>query len=227
MQRREFMSGLMVVGGAGWLAPASAAVNESDAAIGIRAALEKGAGVAVDLLGRNGGFMDNPKLRIPLPGFLNDGAKILRLTGQQKRVDDLVAAMNHAAELAVPEARSLLLNAVRSMSVDDGLKILRGGDTAATQFFSAKTRAPIGARFLPIVTEATKKVDLADKYNAVAGKAAGLGLVRKEDANVQQYVTGKALDGLFSVIGDEEKKIRADPVGTGSALLSRVFSAYK
>ncbi len=227
MRRREFMSGLMAAGTAGSAASAFAAVSESDAAIGIRAALEKGAGVAVDMLGRTGGFMNNPKVRIPLPGVLESGAKLLRMTGQQQRVDDLVASMNHAAELAVPEARSLLVNAVRSISVEDGIKILRGGDDAATQFFAAKTRAPIGARFLPIVTQATQKVDLAAKYNAVAGKAAGLGLVKKEDANVQQYVTGKALDGLFAMIAEEERKIRADPVGTGSALLSRVFGSIR
>jgi hypothetical protein len=200
-------------------------VSESDAAVGIRAALERGAESAVGVLGRTDGFLGNPKVRIPLPGVLEDGAKLLRATGQQKRVDELVTAMNRAAEMAVPEAKTLLVNAVKAMSVEDGRKILTGGDNAATQFFETKTRSPLGEKFLPIVTRATEKVSLAAKYNAVAGKASSFGLVKKEDANVQQYVTGKALDGLYLMIGEEERKIRQDPVGTGSAILKKVFGS--
>ena len=96
-----------------------------------------------------------------------------------------------------------------------------------TGFFADKTRAPLAVKFLPVVTKATEKVDLAAKYNRVAGKAQGLGLVKKEDANIQQYVTGKSLDGLYFMIGEEEKKIRQDPVGTGSAVLKKVFGALK
>jgi len=205
----------------------AAGITEGDAASGIRAALERGASIAVDLLGRSGGFLDNEKVRIPLPGFLNDAGKLLKLTGQQRRVDELVTAMNRAAEAAVPQAKALLVNAVKSMSVDDGRRILTGGDQAATEFFATKTRDPLSVKFLPIVTKATEKVALADKYNAVAGKAAGIGLVSKKDSNIQQYVTGKALDGLYLVIGEQERKIRQDPVGTGSALLQKVFGSLK
>ena len=231
MQRRHLITALAALGGwpAAWtptLARA-AGLTESDAASGIRAALERGATIAVQLLGRPDGFLGNPKVRIPLPGFLEEAAKLLRYTGQQHRVDELVTAMNRAAEAAVPEAKALLVNAVRSMSVEDGRRILTGGDDAATRFFAEKTRAPLTTRFLPIVTRATQKVALAEKYNAVAGKASGLGLVRKEDANLQQYVTGKSLDGLYLVIGEEERKIRQDPVGTGSALLQKVFGALR
>jgi hypothetical protein len=162
-------------------------------------------------------------VRIPLPGALNSAAKLLKATGQQKKVDELVTAMNRAAEAAVPAAKPLLVNAVKSMSVEDGLKVLRGGDDSATQFFASKTRAPLREQFLPIVTQATEKVSLAEKYNAVAGKAAGMGLLKGDEANIQQYVTGKALDGLFLMIAEEEKKIRKDPVGTGSAILKKVF----
>jgi hypothetical protein len=189
----------------------------------VREALGRGAEAAVALLGRHDGFLGNPKVRIPLPGFLNDAAKLLKMTGQRQRVDDLVTAMNRAAEAAVPEARSLLVDTVKNIGVEDALRIVRGGDTSVTEFFARKTRVPLGERFLPIVTRATERVALADKYNAVAGKASGLGVVKKEDANIQQYVTRKALDGLYLVIGEEEKKIRKDPVGTGSALLKRVF----
>jgi hypothetical protein len=201
----------------------AAGFNESEAVQGVRSALERGANAAVDLLGRNDGFLGNPKVRIPLPGILEDAAKLLKATGQQKRVDELVTAMNRAAEAAVPQARTLLVNAAKSISVDDAVKIVRGGDTSVTEYFARKTRAPLGEQFLPIVTKATEKVALADKFNAVAGKAAKLGLLKGDDANIQRYVTGKSLDGLYLVIGEEERKIRKDPVGTGSAILRKVF----
>ena len=175
------------------------------------------------LLGQHDGFLGNPQVRIPLPGGLKEAAQMLKFTGQQKRVDELVTAMNRAAEAAVPEAKTLLVQAVKTMSVDDAVGIVKGGDTSVTDFFAKKTRVPLTERFLPIVTQATEKVDLASKYNAVAGQASSLGLVAKEDANIQQYVTRKALDGLYLMIGEEEKKIRRDPVGTGSEILKKVF----
>ncbi len=228
MQRRKFTSGLVSTA-ALWVASSSSAraasLSEGDAALGVRAALERGAVSAVGLLGRNGGFLDNPKVRIPLPGFLNDAAQLLKFTGQQRRVDELVTAMNRAAEAAVPQGKALLVNAVKAMSVEDARRIITGGDNSVTQFFAAKTREPLGVTFLPIVTKATEKVKLADKYNSVAGKAAGLGLLSKDDANIQQYVTGKTLDGLYLMIGEEERKIRQDPVGTGSAILKKVFGS--
>jgi len=183
----------------------------------------RGAVAAVGLLGRSGGFLDNPKVRIELPGFLRDAAKLLKFTGQRGRIDELVTAMNRAAEAAVPEAKAMLVNAVKSMSVKDALGVVSGGDTSVTDFFVGKTRAPLAVRFLPIVTRATEKVSLASKFNSVAGKAADMGLLRKDDANIEKYVTGKALDGLYLMIGEEERKIRADPVGTGSAILRKVF----
>jgi hypothetical protein len=205
----------------------SSALSDGDAASGIRAALERGASVAVSQLGKPDGFMGNPKVKIPLPGFLKSASKLLKATGQGNSVDELVTAMNRAAEAAVPQAQEMLLSAVKSMSVEDGKRILTGGDDSVTKFFALKTREPLNLKFLPIVTKATEKVALADKYNAVAGQAVGLGLVDKKDANVQQYVTGKALDGLYLMIGEEERKIRKDPVGTGSAILKKVFGSMK
>ncbi|MBP6338584.1 MAG: DUF4197 domain-containing protein [Vitreoscilla sp.] len=216
------VSGLLWLGG--WQESAQAGfLSQADASAGVRAALERGAVAAVGLLGKQDGFLGNPKVRIPLPGFLNDAAKVLKFTGQQKRVDELTKAMNRAAEAAVPEARDMLVNAAKTISVQDALKIVRGGDTSVTDYFAGRTRSPLTTKFLPIVTEATAKVSLAEKYNAVAAKATGLGLVKKEDANIQNYVTRKALDGLYVMIGEEEKKIRQDPVGTGSDLLRKVF----
>ncbi len=225
MKRRDFTlvagSGLLILNTGRTFA---AGLSETDAASGIRAALERGAESAVALLGRNDGFMGNPLVRIELPERLKSAVKLLKATGQGKKVDELLLAMNRAAEAAVPAAKPLLVKAVRDVSVEDALKLVRGGnDKAVTDFFASKTRVPLGERFLPIVTQATEKVALADKYNAVAGKAAGMGLLKDEDANIQQYVTARALDGLFLMIGEEEKKIRQDPIGTGSALLKKVF----
>lgn len=199
-------------------------LSDTDAASGIRVALERGAVAAVGLLSKQGGYLDNPKVRIPLPGYLEDAAKLLRTLGQGAKVDELVTAMNRAAEAAAPEARALLVDAAKTVTVQDAVRIVRGGDTSVTDYFAGRTRAPLTTTFLPIVTEATDKVALADKYNSVAGKAMGFGLVKKEDANIQQYVTRKALDGLYFMVGEEEKKIRRDPVGTGSDILRKVFS---
>jgi len=234
MQRRQFTQSTTAVIGLFILAAHEQAralslgdLTEGDASKGIKVALEKGALAAVALLGKTDGFLGNPKVRIPLPGFLEDASKLLKLTGQGKRVDELVTSMNRAAEAAVPMGRDVLVGAVKSMSVTDAKNILGGGDNSVTQFFAEKTRLPLGDKFLPIVTKATEKVGLANQYNKVAGKAAGIGLVKSEDANIQRYVTGKSLDGLYTIIEEEERKIRQDPVGTGSAILKKVFGALK
>ncbi|WP_439520984.1 DUF4197 domain-containing protein [Hydrogenophaga sp.] len=234
MQRRQFTQSTSVLIGLMVLAAHEQAralslsdLSNQDASQGIKVALEKGALAAVALLGRTDGFLGNPKVRIPLPGFLEDASRLLKFTGQGKRVDELVTSMNRAAEAAVPMGKDLLVGAVKSMSVTDAKNILSGGDNSVTQFFAEKTRNPLGEKFLPIVTRATEKVGLANQYNRVAGKAAGIGLVKSEDANIQRYVTGKSLDGLYTIIGEEERKIRQDPVGTGSAILKKVFGTLK
>lgn len=202
-------------------------LTNAEASQGLKVALEKGALIAVDLLGKADGFLGNDKVRIPLPGYLKDAAKLLKTLGQGKSVDELIISMNRAAEAAVPLAKDLLVGAVKAMTVTDAKKILSGGDTSVTTFFAEKTREPLAVQFLPVVTKATEKVGLAAKYNKVAGQGVGLGLVKKEDANIQQYVTGKALDGLYYMIGEEEKKIRQNPVGAGNAVLTKVFGALK
>ena len=202
-------------------------LSNADAGRGLKTALEKGVGTAVSLLGRADGFLGNPKVRISLPGYLENASQLLRNFGQGRRIDELVTAINRAAESAVPMGKDLLVGAVRAMNVNDAKNILAGGDTSVTKFFAEKTRVPLGLRFLPLVNQATEKVGLASKYNEFAGKAAGFGLVKKEDANIQQYVTGKTLDGLYLTIGDEERKLRQNPLGSGSAILQKVFGALK
>ncbi|MEK9952106.1 MAG: DUF4197 domain-containing protein [Curvibacter sp.] len=204
-----------------------AELSQAEAVQGLRSALERGARQAIAELGRPDGFLAHDLLRIPLPQRLQASEKMLRRLGQGRRLDELVTTMNRAAEAAVPQAQELMLGAVRSMSVDDGKKILRGGDTSVTTFFADKTREPLGQKFLPVVSQTTAQLNLAGQYNRLVGKAADLGLLRREEATIEQYVTSKALEGLYFMIGEEERKIRKDPVGTGSALLGKVFGALK
>lgn len=220
-RRRVFVVGVTAL--LALRAPIAAAQGGGDAVAGIRLALERGATAAMGLLGRPDGFLGNPKVRIPLPGFLEDAAGLLRFTGQQGRVDELVTAMNRAAEAAVPRARTILLAAIRSIGLGDARRIVSGGEDSVTRYFADRTRAPLTEEFLPIVRSETARVDLAARYNAVAGKIASFGLVSGDAANIERYVTGKALDGLYLVIGEQEREMRRDPVGTGSALLQKVF----
>jgi hypothetical protein len=198
-----------------------------DAQAGIRAALSAGAQVALNQLGKPGGFLHNPKVRIPLPGVLADAAPLLKATGQGKRLDALELAMNQAAEQAVPLAADLLKRTIAQLSLADAHRILTGGDTSVTAFFADKTRESLSAQFLPVVKKATEGVQLADKYGAVAGRAAKLGLMKPEDADLNTHVTNKALDGLYAVIAEEERKMRQNPAQTGSALLQKVFGTLR
>jgi Protein of unknown function (DUF4197) len=202
-------------------------LSEKDASQGLKTALEKSAQAAVGMLGKAGGFMDNDKVRIPLPGYLDKASKVMKRFGLGGQIDELVTSMNRAAESAIPLSQDVLMSSIKSMSVSDAKSILTGGDTSVTQFFADKTRAPLTGKFLPVVTQTTEKVGAAAQYNALASKAASFGVVSKEDANIQQYVTGKTLDGLYTVIGEEEKKLRQNPVAAGSAILSKVFGAIR
>ncbi len=202
-------------------------LTNQDASRGIKGALTEGAASAIAKLGVPGGFLDNPKVKIPLPPALDEVAKVMRMMGRGKDADELVVAMNRAAEQAVPEAKELLVNAVKTMSLDDAKRILTGGDNSVTQFFRAKTEAPLAVKFLPIVKQATDRVGLAKKYDEVAGQGAKIGLIKGDAVNIDQYVTHKALDGLYLMIGEEEHAIRQNPAAAGSAIVSKVFGALR
>ena len=214
-----------MIAGAGPAIAQLDALTQREALAGLRAALERGAHSAVATLGRVDGFLGNPQVKIPLPDSLARTERLARRLGFGNEVDELVVAMNRAAEAAVPEARKLLLDAVKKMSVQDAKAILTGGDTAATAYFRRTSHAALHERFLPIVKSATEKVGVAQRYREFAAPAAAFGLVKSEHADLDAYVTLKALDGLYFMLGEEEKKIRKDPVGTGSTILRRVFGA--
>lgn len=212
-------------------APASAAALNSfsnkDQIGSLKQALTQGAETAVSNLGKENGYLGNDKVRIPLPGSLQKVDSLLRTVGMGKYADDLITSMNRAAEAAVPEARNLLVGAVRNMSVDDARGILTGGNDAATQYFRNKTETALTAKFKPIVEKSMQKVQLAQKYDQFAAKGAALGLVDQRDARMDDYITRKALDGLFLMMAEQEKAIRANPLEATGALAKKVFSAIK
>ncbi len=200
-------------------------LSNADAVAGLKEALKQGATNAVGKLGKTDGYLGDIRVRIPLPEPLAKVDGALHRFGLGKYGDDLVVTMNRAAEAAVPEAKALIWNAVKEMSIQDAKNILTGGNTAATEYFRGKTTQPLTEKFLPIVHQATDRVQLAQKYDEFAGKAVRFGLLDQKQANLENYVTQKALDGLFFMMAEEEKAIRADPIRQGSKILSKVFGA--
>ena len=201
------------------------AVSSKDAAGGLRAAISQGIDKAIAQLGAPNGFLSNPKYTIPLPSALEKADRALRMIGMSGDADQLKVAMNHAAEMAVADAKPVFKQAAQKMTVADAKGILTGGETSATQYFRQATTAQLTARFKPIVAQETAKLKLHEMYDRYAGKAAQVGLIKSEDANLNDYVTAKALDGLFGEIAEEERAIRKDPMGQASSLIKKVFSA--
>jgi hypothetical protein len=209
-------------------APASAQlenITNREAINALKGALDRGARAAVAQLGREDGFLGDGRVKIPLPESLRRAEKNMRRFGMSRYADELIVALNRAAEAAVPEAKQLFVDALRRMSVQDAKGILTGGDTAGTEYFRRVTADELGRRFLPIVQRATARVGLAQKYNQYAARGVRVGLVDAEDANLDDYVTRKALDGLFFMVAEEERRIRKDPVSTASSLIRKVFGA--
>ncbi|NOT14365.1 MAG: DUF4197 domain-containing protein [Methylotenera sp.] len=200
-------------------------LSNKDASGGLKEALIQGAGKAVGQLSAADGFFGNKEVKIPLPDSLKKAEKTMRMLGMGKQADELVLKMNRAAEAAVPEAKALLVDSVKKMSVADAKAILTGGNDAATQYFKKTTSGPMAEKFLPIVKKATEDVQLAQQYNKFAEMGAKFGVIKKEQANLEQYVTQKALDGVYLMMAKEEAAIRKDPIGQDSSLLKKVFGA--
>lgn len=200
-------------------------LSDGDVVKGLKEALNQGAVSAVAKLGSMDGFLGNEKVKIPLPSGLQKVERVMRTLGQGKVVDELIVTMNRAAEAAVPQAKTLLIDAIKKMSVHDAKSILTGGNDAATQYFRKATESELHDRFLPIVGKSVGKLGVTEKYNNVAGKAAQFGLVDEKQANMQEYVTQKALDGLFLMVAEEERAIRANPVQRTGYWAKKVFGA--
>jgi hypothetical protein len=193
----------------------------------LKQALTQGAETAVRNLSKENGFLGNDKVRIPLPENLQKADHTMRRVGLGRYSDELITSMNRAAEAAVPEAKALLIGAVKNMTVTDAKDILLGNDDAATQYFRRNTETALGGKFKPVVAQAMQKVRLAQSYDRFAGKGAKLGLIDERDANLEDYITRKALDGLFLMMAEQEKEIRAHPLQAVGDLAKRVFSALR
>lgn len=218
-----FAAGLLLSTGA--FALSLSDLTQSDASGGLKDALTQGAQVAVQQLGKPGGFSNNEAVRIELPGKLGKAAKTMKKMGMGAQVEELEAGMNKAAEAAVPEAQAILVDAVKKMTLTDAKGILAGGEDSATRYLDKSSREQIRAKFLPIVKQATDKVGLAQQYNSFAGQAAALGVVDAKSANVENYVTEQALDGLFKMIAEQEASLRQNPAGAATGLAKKVFGA--
>ena len=210
--------------------PTSAAkVSDSEISGGLKEALSKGVRFAVDSLGRENGFLGNDRVKILLPGSLQKLEKGLRVAGQGAKVDEFVNSMNRAAEKAVPVAIDVFVDAIKQMTFDDARNILLSGqDDSATQFFRRTTEEKLRGKFRPTVEKFTAEVGVTNKYKAMIGKAGfAAQLLGKDATDLDGYVTQKALDGLFLLVADEERKIRKDPIGQASSLLRKVFGILK
>lgn len=221
----EMLKGVVNKSGGQSSASGVDALSGTDINAALKEALTRGADAAVAQLGVKDGFFGNPQLKIPLPKNLQKAEKAMRLVGMGQQADDLVLSMNRAAEAAVPEAKTLLVDAVKQMSLEDAKGILTGGQTSATDFFRRKTETQLTERFLPIVKTTTDQVGLAQQYNRYAGMAAQFKLIDQSQSNVEQYVTQQSLDRLYTLIGEKEAAIRANPLQAGSDLLKKVFGA--
>jgi hypothetical protein len=216
----------VVISFPGWAAGLEG-ISNTEAVSGLKQALADGSAAAVAKLGVENGFFTNPKVKIPLPPALKRVESALRFAGMRQQADDLVLAMNRAAEAAVPEAKALLVDSVKRMSVQDAKGILTGGDTAATDYFRRSTQTQLAKRFLPIVKKATDRVGLAEQYNSLAGQGVQLGLIRQDQSTIEGYVTQKALDGLYLMIAEQEKAFRQNPLGATSDIVKRVFGSMR
>ena len=217
--------------------PALSALSSDQVAGGLKDALGNGVQHAISQLGHDGGYLTNPNVKIPLPEKLQTVQKTLHALNQDKLADEFVATMNHAAEQAVPQAASVFGDAVKQMTVDDAKAILTGPPDAATQFFRRTTQTNLYARFLPIVQTATAKTGVTASYKNMMSKVSGGGglggslsglagnYLGTDALDLDAYVTDKALDGLFKMVADEEKSIRANPAARTTDLMQKVFSA--
>lgn len=204
-------------------------VSNADISSGLKDALFQGVRNAVDELGQENGFLDNARVKIPLPKGLQKIEKPLRVAGQGARIDEFIEAMNRAAERAVPEATDIFVDSIKQMTFNDARNILFSGqDDAATEFFRRTSEAKLREKFRPIVEDFTEQVGVTQKYKQMIGSYGFLGKIVGQDASdLDGYVTQKALDGLFLLVADEERKIRQDPIGRTTSILRKVFGILK
>lgn len=203
--------------------PQGGGLSDSKIVAGLKEALEVGTGNAVNLTGRVDGYFANAAIKILLPRQLDTVGKGLRAVGQGRMVDEFVLSMNRAAEKAAPQARKIFVDALKQMTFTDARKILTGGDTAATEYFKDRTSDRIATAFRPIIEKSMDEVGATRQYKELIGRFQNIPFAKTQSLDIDNYVVGKALDGLFYMVGEEEKKIRKNPVARVSSILRDVF----
>ena len=203
------------------------ALSDEEVVDGLKQALTQSVNAAVDRLGVANGFLENPKVKIPLPGALQKVEGVMRTLGASKHVDGLIVTMNRVAEVAVAEARMLMVDSVEKMPVENVRKILDDGGDAATRYFRTVTSEELAQEFPAIVKNATSQVDLAKKYNDFVRKGGKFGVVAEKYANIEGYVAQKTLDGIYLMMAEEERIIRQYPMGQDNRTLQKVFGSLK
>lgn len=229
MQRRQFNHDVVVAAlGAGYClaAPPAIAFSQSQATAALKQSLQTGAAYAVQKLGVVDGFWGDEKVRIALPSFLEQAQPLLKAFGQGDRLAALHLAVNRAAESAVTSALPLLQDAAKRLTVNDAVGILKGGDTAVTDYFATATRGPLKAQFLPLVQRATDKYKASAQYASLLAKAQRFGVGKNQAPTVAEHVTINALDSLYATVGEAEKRLRANPAQAASGLLREVFGSF-
>lgn len=199
------------------------APSESMMISGFKQALSIGTEKAVQMVSKPDGFFGNPAIKIPLPDKMKVVADMLAKAGMQKQIDDFTLSMNRAAEKAAPQAASIFGGAIKDMGIEDANKIYSGGDTAATEFFKGKTSSKIFSAFKPIVSSSMGEVGTTALFNSIMSKYNAIPFAPKTSVDIEEYVTNKAIDGLFTMVGQEEKKIRTDPAARTTDVLKSVF----
>ena len=209
--------------GFGGKAKTTSLLDDAKIGSGLKEALSIGTQKAVRLVGKPGGYLDNEAIKILVPQNLRTVEKVSRGLGQGARVDEFVASMNHAAETAAPEAETIFAEAVTEMTIDDARKLLNGGDTSITDYFKSKTSARLAVAFRPHVEAAMNKNGVTQQYQALVGHVSWVSFGSGSSMDINTYVVNKALDGLFYMLGQQEKEIRTNPAARTTALLKQVF----
>jgi len=201
---------------------AGTADEKTDAA-GIKEALAVGTERAVNSLSQVNGYFGNAAVKILMPSSIQKVAEVARMAGYQKQVDEFILSMNRAAEAAAPLAARYFGDAIRDMTLEDVRGILTGGNTAATEFFRRKTNDKLYAAFKPVVSQKVGEVGATRAYKDMMGRYESVPMMGKQSLDLDDYVTNKSLDGLFYMVGEEEKKIRTNPAARTTDLLKTVF----
>ena len=189
----------------------------------LKEAISIGANNAVKSVSKNDGYFGNQAIKILMPEKIKMITDGLSKIGYQKQVDDFILSMNRAAEIAAPKARTFFIDAIKEMTFDDARKILNGGDTAASDYFEGKTKDKLYNEFKPIISSSMNEIGVTRYYKDMTSKFTSLPFMKTETLDLDHYVTNNALDGLFYMIGEEEKKIRTDPAARVTELLKKVF----